>query len=57
MNYKLTSISAEYVSCIDLVGYIVEYRVVAVGDDGLRYFLKLIKIIYDGASKEGSAVF
>ena len=51
------SISSEDVSCIDLFLYIVETRIIAVGDDGIGLSLELGKIIDNKAAEESAAVF
>ena len=47
----------EDVSCIDLILYIVETRIIAVGDDGVGLGLELGKVVHYEAAEEGAAVF
>ena len=49
-------ISSEDVSCIDLFLYIVETRIIAVGDDGIGLSLELGKIVDNKAAEESAAV-
>ena len=50
-------ISSEDVSCIDLFLYIVETRVISVGDDGIGLCLELGEVIDYEATEEGTAIF
>ena len=50
-------IPSEEVSCINLILYIVETRIIAVGDDGIGLSLELGEVVDYKAAKEGAAVF
>ena len=50
-------IPSEDVSCINLILYIVETRIIAVGDDGIGLSLELGEVVDYKAAKEGAAVF
>ena len=49
-------IPTEQVAGIDLVLYIIQTAVIAVGNDSLTTFLKLLKVIHNFAAKEGAAI-
>ena len=57
LQKMINLISSEDVSCIYLFLYIVETRIIAVGDDGIGLSLELGKIIDNKAAEEGAAVF
>ena len=50
-------ISSEDVSCIYLFLYIVETRIIAVGNDGIGLSLELGEVVDNKAAEEGAAVF
>ena len=53
----ITLISAEDVTSIDLVLYIIQASIIAVGDNSLTLFLEGIHIIYNLATKECTSIF
>ena len=50
-------IPSEEVSCINLILYIVETRIIAVGDNGIGLSLELGQVVHDNTTEEGAAVF
>lgn len=50
-------VSSEYVSCIDLIFYVTEALVEAVGDDGISLCFELCKVVDNEAAEESAAVF
>ena len=56
MSFRVRSISLENVAGVDLVLHIIEARVVAVGDDGIRLFLELVQVVDHHGAEEGRAV-
>ncbi len=51
-----TSVPFEYISCIHFVLYIVQFRIVAVCDDGVSLGLEDSQVIHDAGSEEGNAI-
>ena len=54
---KINLISAEYISSINLILYIIQTSIVAVGDDGMTLCLEDIKVVLYSATKEGAVFF
>ena len=50
-------ISSENVSSVDLILYIIQTSIVAVGDDGMTLCLEGFKVVLYSATKEGAAFF
>lgn len=49
-------VSAEQVAGVDLVLHIIQAAIIAVGNDSLTTFLKLLKVIHNFAAEEGRAI-
>lgn len=43
--------------CVDLITYVIQTAVIAVGNDGLTALFELLQIIYDFTAEEGAAIF
>ena len=50
-------ISSKDVSCINLILYIVQTSIIAVGDDGMALCLEGFEVVLNSATKEGAALF
>lgn len=50
------SVPLKEIPSIHLIPHIIQHFVVAVGDDGLALFFKLLHIIHHAATEEGAAV-
>ena len=50
-------ISTEYISCINLILYIIQASIVAVGDDGMALCLEGFEVVLYSTAEEGAALF
>lgn len=55
--FRWFSVSAEQVTCVDLIPYVIQTAVIAVGNDGLTALFELLQVIYDFTAEEGAAIF
>ena len=55
--YLYILISSENISCINLILYIIQTSILAVGNDGMALCLEGIQVIDNLAAEEGAAIF
>lgn len=57
IRLELLLVSSEYISCINLILYIIQTSIVAVSDDGMALCLEGFEVVLYSATKEGAALF
>ena len=54
---KLSLISSKNITCINLILYIIQTNIVAVGNDGMALCLEDFEVVLYSTAEEGAALF